>query len=107
MAQKSITLNWKAANKRQQEQYFISPSAMVARVKNTLMDHGTSIDTTCEIIAGGDFITFHFENDEEIFDMSLSKPIAGIQQEKAEAESVVQRYMDIRRLKDIGYKLEY
>lgn len=113
MAHNDVRLQWRAANKRQREQYWIAPTAMVARAKVTLYDNNGSVEVTLEAVAAADHLLLHFDGplsnnpESDWFDLSLSLPLAGIAQEQCKADDLFSTEMYLPALQAHGFQLCY
>lgn len=100
------TLNWKPANKRQQEQYWCGSNALVARVNKTVLaDRNSQVELALEIIVTGETVTFHYENDDYTF--SFEKQVNGLAAGQSAAEDIFKTRLCGDTLIQAGYKETY
>lgn len=106
------TLNWKPANKRQQEQYWCDDKALVARVtKATLADRNNEVTLVAEIIVTGETVMFHYETaGQEMTDCFIyhfEKQVTGLAAGQSAAEDIFKTRLYGQTLIDAGYKETY
>lgn len=110
-----MSLIWKPANKRQQEQYWCGPNALVARVnKATLTDRNAEMVLTCEIIVTGDTVMFHYEPagnaisiPELDYIFHFEKQVTGLEEGVTAAQNIFNVRLCGDTLIQAGYKETY